>query len=144
MVFKDYNYSGENYILDNGSNAVKVDNNIYNNEENLKHTKVENKYITNKKKNKGLIFLLVKYNTLLITALIFILGFTIISRDGKVYKLQNELSRVNNEISNVVSENEALEIKILKSISLDDIASIAKERLKMTFPGKDDILNLNN
>ena len=77
-----------------------------------------------------------------IISLIFVLGFTIISRDGKVYQMQNQLSKINRDISSTISDNEALEVKILKSISLDDIASIAKNRLSMIFPTKDDILNL--
>ena len=79
---------------------------------------------------------------LIIISLIFVLGFTIISRDGKVYQMQNQLSKINRDISSTISDNEALEVKILKSISLDDIASIAKNRLSMIFPTKDDILNL--
>lgn len=56
--------------------------------------------------------------------------------------MQNQLSKINRDISSTISDNEALEVKILKSISLDDIASIAKNRLSMIFPTKDDILNL--
>ena len=123
MIFKDYDYVDENCFLDNGSNAVKIQ---------------EKSYID----KKGLIYFLIKNNMLIIISLIFVLGFTIISRDGKVYQMQNQLSKINRDISSTISDNEALEVKILKSISLDDIASIAKNRLSMIFPTKDDILNL--
>lgn len=136
MIFKDYDYVDENCFLDNGSNAVKI------REKSYIDKKQGGKRTNKNKKKKGLIYFLIKNNMLIIISLIFVLGFTIISRDGKVYQMQNQLSKINRDISSTISDNEALEVKILKSISLDDIASIAKNRLSMIFPTKDDILNL--
>ncbi len=140
MVFKDYDYANENYVLDNGNNAVKIEKEAYIHERSV--GKINNK--KNIKKRKKLIHFLLRNNMMIIIGLIFVLGFIIISRDGKVYEMQNELSKISKNISSVISENEALEIKILKSISLDDIASAAKKRLNMVFPTKEDIINLDS
>lgn len=140
MIFKDYDYASENCVLDNGSSAVKIERETYKEKTTVK--KSNNKKSI--KKNKGLIYFLLKNNMMIIIGLIFVLGFTVISRDGKVYEMQNELSKINKDISGVISENEALEVKILKSISLDDIASVAKNRLNMVFPTKEDIINLGS
>jgi cell division protein FtsL len=142
MIFKDYDYNSESYALDNRNNVVEAEKE-YNSNLNM-GKKVINPSIKNKKKNKGLIGFLVKNNIMLMIGLVFILGFTIISRDGKVYQMQEALSVVNEDISSIKSENEALEVKLLKSISLDDIANIAKERLNMIFPTKENIIKLES
>ena len=146
MIFKDYDYNSESYALDTRSNAVE-DNREYNsslNREKKTYSNINNKRKITKKKNKGLIAFIVKNNAMLMIGLVFILGFTIISRDGRVYEMQEELSAVNKSISSMTSENEALEVKLLKAISLDDIASVAKERLNMIFPTKEDIIKLES
>lgn len=144
MIFKDYDYNSESYALDTRSNAVE-DQREYNsdlNREKKINSNTKNKI--GKKKNKGLIAFFIKNNMMLMIGLVFVLGFTIISRDGKVYEMQEELSAVNKSISSMISENEALEVKLLKAVSLDDIASIAKERLNMIFPTKEDIIKLES
>ncbi|MDO4535350.1 MAG: cell division protein FtsL [Clostridium perfringens] len=143
MIFKDYDYSSESYALDIKSNTVEVERE-YNSD--LSKSKKVNPNIRNKnkKKNRGLIRFLVKNNMMLMIGMVFILGFTIISRDGKVYQMQEELSLVNKSISSMKSENEALEVKLLKAISLDDIASIAKDKLNMIFPTKENIIKLES
>lgn len=138
MIFKDYDYANESCVLDNGSSAVKIEGENYID----KGPSRKNSNRKKAKKRKGLIRFLIKNNMVIIIGLIFVLGFTVISRDGKVYEMQNELSKINKDISGVISENEALEVKILKAISLEDIASIAKNRLSMIFPTKEDIINL--
>ena len=146
MIFKDYDYNSESYALDTRSTAVEIERE-YNSDLNKDKgmpTKTKNKAKIKKKKHKGLIGFLIKNNVMLMIGLIFILGFTVISRDGKVYELQEELSSINKNISNVISENDALGVKLLKAVSLDDISSIAKDRLNMVFPSKENIINLES
>ena len=146
MIFKDYEYNSESYALDTRSNAVEAEREYSNdlNKEKKVNSNIKYKNKTNKKKNKGIVAFLIKNNAMLMIGLVFVLGFTIISRDGKVYEMQEQLSAVNKSISSMTSENEALEVKLLKSVSLDDIASIAKERLNMIFPTKQDIIKLES
>lgn len=146
MIFKDYEYNSESYALDTRSNAVEAEREYSNdlNKEKKVNSNIKYKNKTSKKKNKGIVAFLIKNNVMLMIGLVFVLGFTIISRDGKVYEMQEQLSAVNKSISSMTSENEALEVKLLKSVSLDDIASIAKERLNMIFPTKQDIIKLES
>ena len=66
MIFKDYDYVDENCFLDNGSNAVKIQEKSYIDK------KQGGKRSNKNKKKKGLIYFLIKNNMLIIISLILL------------------------------------------------------------------------
>lgn len=81
-------------------------------------------------------------NILQVASIALVLGVLTIARDGKVYRLQNDLSNVKTEAKTITAENEALRVNLLKFSSLGDIKAFAsKEGMKV--PQKDDIINVN-
>ncbi|MGG5462487.1 septum formation initiator family protein [Clostridium sp. B9] len=81
-------------------------------------------------------------SVLQIVSLILLVGGLTIARDVKVYKTQQQLDAMNKKINTVITENEALKVDILKASSLDKIEEIAKGKLKMKLPTKEDMIKL--
>lgn len=133
MVVKEYNYS-------NGSSALdpKRQNNSPSRKGNQQ--KKHKKSIRPEKKS---LFKRVLINDVAhIAAVILILGGITISRDARVFSTQKQLSQINREIKTLSSESEALQVELLKSSSLEDIESIAKEKLNMISPTKESIVDI--
>ena len=81
-------------------------------------------------------------NILQVASIALVLGVLTIARDGKMYRLQNDLSNVKTEVKTITAENEALRVNLLKFSSLGDIKAFAsKEGMKIK--KKDDIIYVN-
>ena len=81
-------------------------------------------------------------NILQVASIALVLGVLTIARDGKMYRLQNDLSNVKTEVKTIKAENEALRVNLLKFSSLGDIKAFAsKEGMKVS--QKDDIIYVN-
>lgn len=83
-----------------------------------------------------------KYMFVIATS-IFILGITLISREGSIYKMQKQVSTMKNEISNFKENNEALKVKILKHSSLSNVEENAVSKLSMHIPQKQDVVKID-
>ena len=59
-----------------------------------------------------------------------------------INSLASEIASLNKEINSVITENEALKVQILKASSLDKIEDIAKNKLKMILPTKENMIKL--
>lgn len=81
-------------------------------------------------------------NILQVASITLVLGVLTIARDGKVYKLQNELSTVKDDVKLMTAENEALRVNLLKFASIGEI-KIAASEAGMKAPQKDDIITIN-
>ncbi|WP_294156633.1 cell division protein FtsL [uncultured Clostridium sp.] len=79
------------------------------------------------------------------TVILFVLGLgcITIAGDGKVYKLQNNVTTLENQINSTKEENEALRVKILKYSSLDNIEENAGNSLGMYLPHSDDMVKID-
>lgn len=83
-------------------------------------------------------------SVLLVSALIFITGAFTISRDIKIYKSKNAITKLQSDSKIIKEKNEDLKIKLLKNSSLEKIEKIAREKLKMIDPNGEDIMDFNN
>lgn len=81
-------------------------------------------------------------NILQIAAIALILGIVTIAVDGKVYRMQNDLTAVKSEIKSAEADYEALRVSLLKVASINEIKNYASE-VKMTTPQKDDIISVD-
>jgi cell division protein FtsL len=81
-------------------------------------------------------------NILQVASIALVLGVLTIARDGKVYKMQNDLTNVKSEIKTVTAEGEALRANLLKFASIGDIKSAATEA-GMKLPQKDDTITVD-
>jgi len=81
-------------------------------------------------------------NILQVASIALVLGVLTISRDGKVFKMQNDLTNVKSEIKTVTAEGEALRVNLLKYSSLGDVKSAATEA-GMKIPQMDDTITVN-
>lgn len=79
-----------------------------------------------------------RYIVFLLIIIVF-LGCLTINRDSGVYVLQKDLVNIQNDISDLKEENEALKVKILQYSSLSNIEEKAGSTLKMQVPYGDDI-----
>ena len=66
-------------------------------------------------------------NILQVASIALVLGVLTIARDGKMYRLQNDLSNVKTEVKTIKAENEALRVNLLKFSSLGDIKAFASK-----------------
>lgn len=78
-----------------------------------------------------------------IAAAILIVGTVIISRDAKVYNMQNNISDIKDEIKAVTADNEAYKVDLLKMSSLDNIKTNAETKLKMVPATKEYIVAMD-
>lgn len=81
-------------------------------------------------------------NILQVASIALVLGVLTIGRDGKVYRMQNDLINVNKEIKNVTAEGEALRANLLKYSSLGEIKEIASSN-GMVMPKQSDTITVN-
>ena len=81
-------------------------------------------------------------NILQVASIALVLGVLTIARDGRVYRLQNDLSNVKSEVKVVTAENEALRVNLLKFSSLGEIKDFAS-KAGMKVPQNDDIITVN-
>lgn len=81
-------------------------------------------------------------NILQVASIALILGVLTIARNGRVYRMQNDLYSVKSNIKTVTSENAALRASLLEFGSLGEIEVIAS-KAGMKFPQKDDTITVN-
>ena len=81
-------------------------------------------------------------NILQVASIALVLGVLTIGRDGKVYKMQNDLINVKKEIKNVTAEGEALRANLLRYSSLGEIKEIASNN-GMIMPKQSDTITVN-
>ena len=81
-------------------------------------------------------------NILQVASITLVLGVLTIARDGKVYRLQNNLSSLKNDVKSVSAENEALRVNLLKFGSLEEI-NVAASNAGMKVPQKDDVISVD-
>lgn len=81
-------------------------------------------------------------NILQVASVALVLGVLTIARDGKVYRMQNDLASVKSDVKTVIAENEALRANLLKFASLGEIKLVASES-GMKVPQKDDTITVN-
>lgn len=71
------------------------------------------------------------------------LGCIIIAGDGKVYKMQQNVSRLEKQINATEEENEALRVKILKYSALNNIEENASNTLGMHVAQGTDVVKID-
>lgn len=133
MVVKEYNYSSGSSALDPKRQGTSP---------NRKKSQ-QNKHRRATKPAKQNIFKRIVTNDVAhIAAIILVLGSVTIARDARVFSTQKQLSQINQDMKVLVSENEALQVELLKTSSLEKIETIAKDRLNMISPTKDSIVDM--
>ena len=134
MSAREYDYIRGNTVTKPNRKYEEIDKKIQ--KENLERRKREQKRRKEEEKKQ-----LVK-NILQVAAIALILGVLTIARDAKVYKMQNELSKVKNNIKVTIAEGEALRASLLKYSSISEIKTSATE-LGMKMPTKDQTISIN-
>ncbi|NLK95851.1 MAG: cell division protein FtsL [Clostridiales bacterium] len=133
MVVKEYEYTG-NAAINPNRKSTERDKKKY--EELKKSKKNRNRRIIEEKNKK-------KKAVLQIACLIFILGITLVTRDTKVYDIQNSIGDLNSKINEIEEENEAIKVDILKYSSISNIRSNAEENLGMTIATKENSVEID-
>lgn len=133
MIVKEFDYNGSSALKPQRKEQTVPSRKTYD----KKKKKIEQQR-RKKQKDKR-----VRKSVLQIVLLILVVGGVTISRDVKVYKTQQQLDSINKQINSVTTENEALKVQILKASSLDKIEDVAKNKLKMILPTKDDMVKLD-
>ncbi|MDZ5252808.1 cell division protein FtsL [Clostridium sp. LIBA-8841] len=133
MIVKEFDYNGSSALKPQRKEQTVPSRKTYD----KKKKKIEQQR-RKKQKDKR-----VRKSVLQIVLLILVVGGVTISRDIKVYKTQQQLDSMNKQINSVITENEALKVQILKASSLDKIEDVAKNKLKMILPTKDDMVKLS-
>lgn len=85
-----------------------------------------------------------KNSVLMVAALTCVLGGIIIKRDSNIYNMQSNIKKMESEAKLIGEQNEDLRIKLLQNSSLEKIEKIAREKLKMIDPQKEDIMDVKN
>lgn len=130
MVVKEYDYIKGNTALNPKRNVKEKENKKY---DELKRSKKNHKRRIQEQKRKT------RATMFQISLFILVMGVITIARDSQVFTMQKELTSINNEIKEYQAENEALEVDLLKSSSLDNIKDTAESELKMTIAKKENI-----
>lgn len=134
MVNEEYEYIRGNTALNPKRKYDEI--NRREEKENLERQKKEQQKIARNAKKA-----IVK-NILQIAFVSLLLGVLTIARNGKVYKIQNDLTNIKKEIKTVTAEGEALRANLLAYSSLGEIKENAtKGGMKM--PQKQDIITVN-
>ena len=133
MVVKEYNYNSGSSALDPKRQGTSP---------NRKKSQQNKRNRSNKLEKKSLFKRVLTNDVAQIAFVILVLGSITIGRDGKVFSTQKQLSQINNNIKTLVSENEALQVELLKSSSLEQIEDIAKNKLNMISPTKEYIVDI--
>lgn len=134
MVVKEYDYIKGNTALNPKRKSTERDRKKY---EELKRSKKnrERRIQEQKKKNRAAM--------LQIAIFILVMGIVTIARDSQVFTSQKELSAINSEIKLYESDNEALQVDLLKFSSLDNIKNTAEEQLNMSLATRDNIVPID-
>lgn len=106
--------------------------------QNKNRKKIKSKaYLSRKQKQSDRKYML----TVILTVLG--LGCITIAGDGKVYKMQQTVSKLENQISTTEEENEALRVKILKYSALNNIEENASNSLGMHVAQGSDVVKID-
>lgn len=81
-----------------------------------------------------------KFNVILNTSIIFIIGITLIYRYSVIYDMQKKINIINTEISTINKQNENLKIQLIKVSSIQEIEKVALEKLHMISPDKNHVI----
>lgn len=113
----------------------------------IRKPKKSREQIRKEKKNKKNLFKKQRQSDrkYMLTVVMFILGLgcITIAGDSKVYKMQKTVTTLENEISSINEENEALRVKILKYSSLSNIEENAGSSLGMHIPHGEDVVKID-
>ena len=134
MVNKEYDYI-------RGTTALNPKRNYEEDRKRQNRENIEKQRKEQQRKERESKKILVK-NILQVASIALVLGVLTIARDGKVYKLQDSLSNVKDDVKVITAENEALRVNLLKRASLGDI-KVAASEAGMQVPQKDDIITVN-
>ncbi|MGL4773346.1 MAG: cell division protein FtsL [Clostridium sp.] len=75
-----------------------------------------------------------------VASVFLILGVVTIMRDGQVYNMQRDLSKMGSEMKVLSAEGEALKVSLLKGASLESIEKDATNKLGMVTATKNDVI----
>lgn len=131
MIEKKVNYINGNTVLE--PKTTPLDPQVERQYEELKKAKKNRQLREKQKRRKAR---KAATQTILI---MFAAGMFVIWSDNRVYKAENNLTQMKYAIANLQSENEALNVKLLKASSINDIRSSAETKLGMITPTKNDI-----
>lgn len=135
LVVREYDYiKGSTVAKPSRKSRVQKPDKKY--KELKRNKKNKNRRIKNQKINDR------KY-ILNVALIILSFGCITIFGDGKVYKMQKQVSDLNTEIKQTQEENEALKVKLLKFSSLSNIQENAETKLGMTIAGKENIVKID-
>jgi cell division protein FtsL len=102
--------------------------------EKLRRAKIERSNRAKQKKNAK------KRGTIVTIAGVFIIGFGVIWSEAQVYGIQNQLSSIKKEIVEVNKLNEDLRLQLVKVSSINNIKTIAEDKLHMSTPSRTNVM----
>ncbi|EGT3615667.1 cell division protein FtsL [Clostridium perfringens] len=132
MIVKEFDYNGSSALKPQRKEQTIPSRKTYD----KKKKKIEQQRRKKQRDKK------IRKSVVQVVLLILFVGGVTISRDIKVYKTQQQLDSINKQINSVITENEALKVQILKASSLDKIEDVAKNKLKMILPTKENMIKL--
>lgn len=134
MVNKEYDYIRGNAALNPKRKYDEIDRKIQKeNQERERRERLRREKAQKKQAVK---------NILNVALVALVLGVLTIARNGKVYGLQNDLSKVRKEISIATEEGNALKASILGKASIDEVRNVASDS-GMKLPGKNDTITVD-
>ncbi|MGL5634976.1 MAG: hypothetical protein ACRDDL_07945 [Sarcina sp.] len=74
--------------------------------------------------------------------ILFSMASVILLKFNSIHMLQREIESIKQESRTISEHNEDLNIKISESISLEKIEKVAKEKLNMVYPTREDAVNI--
>lgn len=131
MLEKRYNYINGSTVQKPLRREPSIDEKRREEQEKLKRDKIKRQ----KAKNVQ-----IRWSIIQVASVFLVLGLATIIRDGQVYKMQNNLSKLGKEIKVVSAENEALKVSLLKVSSLSSIEKDATSKLGMKIAEKQDVI----
>ncbi|MGL5381367.1 cell division protein FtsL [Clostridium sp.] len=128
MVEREYDYIRGNTAVKpkRKYEEVKEKNKVIDEEKKLREKKRRLSEL-NSRRTKGV---------LQVASVIFLLGVATIARDGKIYGMQDSLTKIKTDIKSEIAVGEALRVDLLKYSSLNDIRANAEGKLEMKLPDK--------
>lgn len=106
MVDREYDYIRGNTAINPKRKYTEIDKRVEKENQERRQRELQRKERAAKKATVKSI--------LQVSCIALILGVSTIARDGKVYRMQNDLSKVKSEIKTVTAEGEALRVNLLK------------------------------
>lgn len=73
---------------------------------------------------------------------LFFMASMILLKFNSIHMLQRDIEGIKQQSRTISENNEDLNIKISESISLEKIEKIAKEKLNMVYPTREDAINI--